>query len=73
VVVSGRLRLDEARRLVPDFDPPTGPYDTLAGLLLARLGRLAVPGDRVGLAGWDLTATGVDGRRITTVRLERQP
>jgi CBS domain containing-hemolysin-like protein len=73
VVVSGRLRLDEARRLVPDFDPPTGPYDTLAGLLLARLGRLAVPGDRVGLAGWDLTATGVEGRRITTVRLERQP
>jgi CBS domain containing-hemolysin-like protein len=73
VVVPGRMRLDEARRLVPDFDPPTGPYDTLAGLLLARLGRLAEPGDRVSVDGWELTAAGVDGRRITTVRLERQP
>jgi len=73
ISVPGRLRLDEARRLVPDFDPPNGPYDTLAGLLLARLGRLAEAGDRVTVAGWVLTASTVDGRRITSVALEPAP
>ena len=73
IEVSARLRLDEVRRLVPDFAPPPGPYDTLAGLLLARLGRLAEPGDAVELDGWTLTATAVEGRRIGTVTLERAP
>lgn len=73
ITVPGRLRLDEARRLVPDFDPPSGPYDTLAGLLLARLGRLARVGDQATVDGWVLTASAVDGRRVTSVSLERAP
>jgi CBS domain containing-hemolysin-like protein len=69
IVVPGRLRLDEVNRLVPDFHPPSGPYDTLAGLLLARLGRLAVPGDSVTVDDWTLSAAAVEGRRITSVSL----
>jgi CBS domain containing-hemolysin-like protein len=71
VEVPGRLRLDEVRRLLPDFEPPRGPYDTLAGLLMARLGRLAEPGDHVEIDGWTLTATEVDKHRVSTMTVER--
>lgn len=65
----GGLRVDEASELAPGFTAPPGPYTTLAGLLLARLGRLARPGDSVQVGGWQVTATGVDRHRVTTVRL----
>ena len=67
-----RLRLDEASKLVPHFHPPAGPYETLAGLLLARLGRLATVGDQVDVEEWTLTATEVDGRRVNTVTLQHR-
>lgn len=52
-----------------------GPYETVAGYVLARLGRLAVPGDTVDVPGASeddapaarLTVTDVDGRRIRRV------
>lgn len=69
VKVSARLRIDEAAEAVPGFSAPDGPYDTLAGLLLARLGHLAQPGDSVDVDGWTLTATAVDGKRVATVSL----
>ncbi|MEO9139909.1 MAG: hemolysin family protein [Jatrophihabitans sp.] len=69
VELSARLRIDEAQDIVPGFAAPDGPYDTLAGLLLARLGRLAQPGDSVEVEGWTLTAATVDQRRIETVTL----
>ncbi|GAB2457212.1 hemolysin family protein [Jatrophihabitans fulvus] len=73
VSLSARLRIDEAADAVPGFDAPDGPYDTLAGLLLARLGRLAEPGDAVEVDGWVLTATETDGNRIETVTLRPSP
>ncbi|MDQ2797598.1 MAG: HlyC/CorC family transporter, partial [Actinomycetota bacterium] len=68
--LSARLRIDEAADVVPGFSAPDGPYDTLAGLLLARLGRLARPGDAVDIEGWTLTVTAVDGVRIDTMTLQ---
>jgi CBS domain containing-hemolysin-like protein len=70
--LAARLRLDEAAKVVPHFHPPPGPYETLAGLFLARLGRLASTGDEVEIHGWTLTATEVDGRRITMITLRRR-
>jgi len=62
---------------------PEGPYETVAGYVLARLGRIAQPGDAVDVdPGPDDDDTGtrtvlrvrrVDRRRITGVRVERVP
>jgi CBS domain containing-hemolysin-like protein len=48
---------------------PDGPYATLAGLVLAQLGRLPEVGERVEVNGWTLTVHAVRGRRIDQVRI----
>ncbi|MBC6460950.1 hemolysin family protein [Actinomadura sp. HBU206391] len=45
-VTDAGLRVDEVRELT-DIPLPEGDYDTVAGLLLERLGRVAEPGDTV--------------------------
>ncbi|MBT2226518.1 hemolysin family protein [Nonomuraea sp. NEAU-A123] len=45
--VPGRLRLDEVERATGVSLPESDDYDTLAGLVLARLGRMPDPGDTV--------------------------
>ncbi len=71
ITVSARLRIDEAAHVAPGFPLVSGPYDTLAGLLLHRLGRLAQPGVEVEVEGWKMLAATVDGHRIDTVTLTR--
>jgi putative hemolysin len=66
--VDGRLNL-------PDFAErtgvtlPTGPYETVGGFLMARLGRLPGTGDEVALDGWRLVVAALDGRRVSRVSL----
>jgi CBS domain containing-hemolysin-like protein len=43
----GTLRLDEVERATKLSLPESDDYDTIAGLVLAALGRMAEPGDRV--------------------------
>lgn len=61
---------------------PDGPYETVAGFVLARLGRIAEPGDVADVVRADaegrsvvvrLRVAAVDGRRITRVTVERDP
>ncbi|MCY4176614.1 MAG: hemolysin family protein [Acidimicrobiaceae bacterium] len=51
------------------FAMPEGDYETLAGLVLDRLGRIPVPGETVTVDGWRLEVVAVDGLRIATVRV----
>jgi putative hemolysin len=66
--VDGRLNL-------PDFAErtgvvlPVGPYETVGGFMMSRLGRLPVPGDEVILDGWRLVVAALDGRRVARVSL----
>jgi CBS domain containing-hemolysin-like protein len=64
--VSGRLHRDAFDEQLGLVAPP-GHYDTLAGLVLERLGRLPEPGDTVDVNGWMLIVTRMDGRRIDRV------
>jgi putative hemolysin len=46
---------------------PEGPYETAAGFLVGELGRLPRVGDTVQAAGFRLTVTELDGKRIARV------
>ncbi|MFF1421644.1 hemolysin family protein [Streptomyces sp. NPDC058280] len=48
---------------------PEGPYETLAGLVAAELGRIPAEGDVVELDGWRLDVTDATGRRAARLLL----
>lgn len=68
MVLSGGLHADEVRE-ASGFEMPDGDYDTLAGFLLDRMGRIPVVGDDVRHEGWVLRVEGMDRRRIARVSL----
>jgi CBS domain containing-hemolysin-like protein len=69
-VVSGTLRPDELADLVGWSFPESEVYETLAGFLLAELGRIPSVGDRVTHGGRTLVVSRMDRRRIADVRIE---
>ncbi|MCP2163826.1 hemolysin family protein [Goodfellowiella coeruleoviolacea] len=71
-MVSGLLRDDEVFEAT-GFRMPEGDYETLAGLVLARLGRIPDVGDEVRVDGWRLTVMLMDRHRIAELRLARAP
>lgn len=48
---------------------PEGPYETVAGFVISRLGRLPVVGDRVDVGGHVLTVLAMDRLRIARIRV----
>jgi CBS domain containing-hemolysin-like protein len=67
-LVDGVLRSDELAEQT-GFRLPEGPYETLAGYLMARLGHIPVPGETVEDNGWEFIVVEVDRRRIEQVRV----
>ncbi|MFC4530761.1 hemolysin family protein [Sphaerisporangium dianthi] len=68
VTVPALLRAHEVEERI-GFQMPEGPYETLAGLLISRLGRLPDPGDSVVVDGWTLRADTVRRHRIEQITL----
>ncbi len=68
VVLSGQLHADEVEEQC-GLVLPEGEFETLAGFLLDRLGRLATLGDVVEHDGWTLTVARLDRLRIDKVRV----
>jgi putative hemolysin len=66
--VDGLLNLDEFEEQT-QLALPEGPYETVAGYVLAALGRLPVVGDAVEVNDNRLTVTQMDGRRIARVQV----
>jgi putative hemolysin len=66
--VDGLLNLDEFAEQT-GLELPEGPYETVAGYLLAALGHLPDSGESVQLGARKLTVTQLDGRRISRVRV----
>ncbi|MCM3924876.1 hemolysin family protein [Frankia sp. AiPs1] len=71
-LLSGLLRPDEAVDAT-GVRLPDGPYETVAGLVLARLGHLGAVGEQVEVDGVTLTVMAVDRHRIDRVRLSASP
>jgi CBS domain containing-hemolysin-like protein len=68
--VSGLLRDDEVADAT-GFEMPPGEYETLAGLVLARLGRIPDVGAEVAVDGWLLTVVRRERNRVAELRLAR--
>ncbi|WP_309135321.1 hemolysin family protein [Cellulomonas sp.] len=69
-VLPGVLRPDELHEATGLRVPDEGPYETLGGLLMARLGRIPVEGDEVVEGSVRLHVERMDGRRVERVRVE---
>ncbi len=72
VEVDGLLNLDEFAEQTT-IRLPEGPYETVAGYVLAALGELPSPGDTVEIPGYTITVTEMDGRRIARLRVTPHP
>jgi CBS domain containing-hemolysin-like protein len=64
----GTLHPDEVRDAC-GFEIPDGEYETLAGFVLDRLGRIPGVGDRFGYEGWLIEVVEMDRRRVALLRL----
>jgi CBS domain containing-hemolysin-like protein len=69
-LVSGLLRDDEVADAT-GFEIPPGEYETLAGFVLARLGRIPDVGEEIAVDGWRLTVMRRERNRIAELRLAR--
>jgi CBS domain containing-hemolysin-like protein len=69
-MVSGLLRDDELAEAT-GFRMPAGDYETLAGLVLARLGRIPEVNDEVRVDGWRVTVMAMDRHRVAELRVAR--
>jgi putative hemolysin len=70
--VDGLLNLDDFAE-VTGVQLPEGPYETVAGYVLAELGRLPQVGDTIEVDGRTLTVLELDGRRIARLRVSPPP
>jgi magnesium and cobalt exporter, CNNM family len=70
--VDGLLNLDEFAEQT-GLELPEGPYETVAGYLLAALGHLPADGESAEVGGRKLTVTQMDGRRIARLRVSPAP
>ncbi|MFO7689076.1 MAG: hemolysin family protein [Cryobacterium sp.] len=68
IAFPGLFRPDELLERTGLSVPDDGPYETVAGLVMSRLGRLPVVGDAVALEDGVLTVERLDGRRIDRLR-----
>jgi putative hemolysin len=68
IEVDGLLNLDEFAEQT-GIELPEGPYETVAGYVLAALGHLPGLGEAVQASGRRLVVTQLDGRRIARVRV----
>ena len=72
VVIDGLLNTDDFAE-ESGVQLPEGPYETVAGYVMAELGHLPQIGESVDVDGYRLTVAELDGRRVARVRVGRVP
>lgn len=68
-MVPGWMRPDELASTCGLYVPDDGPYETLGGLVMHELGRVPAVGDEVETRRALLTVVGMEGRRVTRLRV----
>lgn len=68
--ISSRLHIEDLAELIGiELDADDEGIDTVAGLMAARLGRVAIPGSVIEIQGWTILAESTAGRRNKVGRL----
>ena len=70
-LVDAMMNFDDFARAVGLRVPDAGEHDTVAGFVLARLGRLPRVTDRIEAAGFTFEIVDMDGRRVDKVLVSR--
>jgi len=70
--IDGALGLVDLQERLGLAELPAGEYHTVAGMVLALLGRMPTQGDRALWGGWELEVAGMDGLRISRVLARRR-
>ncbi len=71
-LLAGTLHPDEVEEAC-GLVLPDGPYETIAGFILQRLGRIPAQGDGLVWDGWQIQVAEMDGLRIASVRAVEPP
>jgi putative hemolysin len=72
LLMDGMLAIDEVKLALGSGSlPEEGSYHTLAGFILAQLGRVPQEADTVAYDGWRFEVVDMDGRRIDKVLVRR--
>lgn len=72
VVLDASMSIFDAQERLQIVETPRGDFHTLAGFVLAGLGRLPAAGDRVRWGEWTLEVTRMDGWRIDEIVARRE-
>jgi putative hemolysin len=67
VDVDGLLQVEDLHEHVPGVEIPDGPYETIGGFVMHRLGRMPVVGDTVSFDEHLITVSQVEGHRVARV------
>ncbi len=68
VIVTGTMHSDEVEDTT-GFKMPEGEYETIAGFILDRLGRIPDEGDQIHEQDWLLEVIAMDGLRVASIQL----
>ncbi|MEY3406275.1 MAG: hypothetical protein RLZZ556_347, partial [Actinomycetota bacterium] len=69
----GMFRPDELEEKLAIVVPEDGDYETVAGFMMAKLGKVAEVGDEVVIAGGLLRVERMDGRRVDRIKFIPEP
>ena len=67
-IISGRLNLYEVEEST-GLKIPEGPYETIAGYVLFRLGHLPEPSEIIEVGSWKIEVVAVEGLRVANLRV----
>jgi putative hemolysin len=67
-LVSARMNIDELNEAL-DWNLPKQDYETIAGLVLATLGRIPRAGEEFQIPGYTITVMEADARRVAAVKI----
>jgi CBS domain containing-hemolysin-like protein len=71
-LVAARTNIDELNEAL-DWTLPKQDYETVAGLVLATLGRIPRPGEEFQIPGYTITVMEADARRVAAVKIAPVP